>query len=167
MCPVCCKSQPTREHVADHFMEELMDVVRGFETHLTCQKCEDYTTETERTLAVHLALVHSGISPYLENSRLLSSKRRAAGVIDRQEASNITHNNRPIPQQPPVIINSHIGDRERIKCDFCDVLFTRKDSKKKHIKRFHSMYFLRASRLYLRCFICNLLLFICLTFCKF
>ena len=78
MCPVCCKSQPTREHVADHFMEELLDVVRGFETHLTCQKCEDYTTETERTLAVHLALVHSGISPYLENSRLLSSKRRAA-----------------------------------------------------------------------------------------
>ena len=138
MCPVCCKSQPTREHVADHFMEELLDVVRGFETHLTCQKCEDYTTETERTLAVHLALVHSGISPYLENSRLLSSKRRAAGVIDRQEASNITHNNRPIPQQPPVIINSQIGDRERIKCDFCDVLFTRKDSKKKHIKRFHS-----------------------------
>ena len=138
MCPVCCKSQPTREHVADHFMEELLDVVRGFENQLTCQKCEDYTTETERTLAVHLALVHSGISPYLENSRLLSSKRRAAGVIDRQEASNITHNNRPIPQQQPVIINSQIGDRERIKCDFCDVLFTRKDSKKKHIKRFHS-----------------------------
>ena len=138
MCPVCCKSQPTREHVATHFMQELLQVVRGFETPLTCEKCEEYTTETDKTLAIHLALIHSGIAPYLEDAKLLSSKRRAAGVIDRQEASNISHASRVIPQQQqPILINSQTGERERIKCDFCDVLFTRKDSKKKHIKRFH------------------------------
>ena len=142
MCPVCCTSQPTREHVANHFMKELLDVVKEFEPSLTCERCEDYTTETERTLAVHVALVHSGVSPYLDNAKLLSSKRRAAGVIDRQEASNISHTARqPIPpqqQQQPIFINNITGERERIKCDYCDVLFTRKDSKKKHIKRFHS-----------------------------
>ena len=138
MCPVCCTGQPTREHVATHFMEELLEVVRGFETPLTCNQCEDYTTETERTLAVHLALIHSGVSPYLENSKLLSSKRRAAGVIDRQEASSLANTSRPTLPQQPVIINNQTGERERIKCDYCDVLFTRKDSKKKHIKRFHS-----------------------------
>merc|ERR1719412_1759779 len=47
MCPVCCKGQPTREHVASHFMQELFEVVREMETPLTCEKCEDYTTETE------------------------------------------------------------------------------------------------------------------------
>jgi uncharacterized C2H2 Zn-finger protein len=124
-------------------MHELLEVVREMETPLTCEKCEDYTTETERTLAVHLALSHSGISPYLEDAKLLSSKRRAAGVIDRQEAANTIHTSRPIPQQqqqqpPQIFINSQTGERERIKCDYCDVLFTRKDSKKKHIKRFHS-----------------------------
>ena len=138
MCPVCCSSKPTREHVATHFMEELLEVVRGFETPLTCNQCEDYTTETERTLAIHIALIHSGISPYLENAKLLSSKRRAAGVIDRQEATNVANTSRPSIPQQPILINNPIGERERIKCDYCDVLFTRKDSKKKHIKRFHS-----------------------------
>ena len=136
MCPVCCRSQPTREHVATHFMQELLEVVREFETPLTCEGCEDYTTETEKTLALHLALSHSGTSPYLQDKQLLSRKRRAAGVIDRQEAANITHTSRPVPQ--PILQVHQAGDRERIKCDYCDVLFTRKDSKKKHIKRFHS-----------------------------
>ena len=138
MCPVCCSSQPTREHVASHFMEELLEVIRGFEEPLTCNQCEDYTTETERTLAIHFALIHSGISPFLENAKLLSCKRRAAGVIDRQEASNLANTTRPSIPQQPIILSNQIGEREKIKCDFCDVLFTRKDSKKKHIKRFHS-----------------------------
>ena len=38
MCPVCCKGQPTREHVASHFMQELFEVVREMETPLTCEK---------------------------------------------------------------------------------------------------------------------------------
>ena len=140
MCPVCCQNQPTREHVASHFLQELIEFVRDFDPPLTCEKCEDYTTETERTLAIHLALSHNGITPYLEDAKLLSSKRRAAGVIDRQEAATLGHSNHRPPPPQIQVVNNHLsmGERERIKCDFCDVLFTRKDSKKKHIKRFHS-----------------------------
>ena len=47
---------------------------------LTCTKCEDYSTETERTLALHVALVHDAIQPYLEDSGLLAAKRQRQGL---------------------------------------------------------------------------------------
>ena len=43
---------------------------------MTCTKCEDYCTETEKTLALHVALVHDAIQPYLDDLTLVQAKSR-------------------------------------------------------------------------------------------
>ena len=69
-CRVCDAREPTREHVARHFLPELLEVVDCFPNPLACTQC-DYQAETSVTVALHIALVHSQIDEYLEDKGLV------------------------------------------------------------------------------------------------
>ena len=114
-CPVCEKSQPTREHVALHFLDELLEVVSQFPTPLTCTRCEDYATETEKTLALHVALVHEQIQPYLDDFDLVQAK--AAKFVVK----------------PPVFSSQLLNQVFSGKsCPVCDQLFTSHSPENSH-----------------------------------
>lgn len=80
VCPVCGMAKPSREHVARHYMKELKAVIRRFPEPLTCPECGDYTAETETTLALHHALLHSG----LESLHASSTIKTSGSMKDRK-----------------------------------------------------------------------------------
>jgi len=131
VCPICEKSQPTREHVALHFLDELLEVVSQFPTPLTCTKCEDYATESDKTLALHVALVHDQIQSYLEDAELVRVKRAAFGQPPPQSnkqpalaaASSLPLQVQPMPARsnfPSQTMNQVFNGKG---CPVCDQLF--------------------------------------------
>ena len=57
-CPVCSKKEPTKEHVARHFLNELLEIVGAFEDPLACNKCDYQSEKNSISVALHLALNH-------------------------------------------------------------------------------------------------------------
>ena len=74
LCPVCDNKDPTREHVARHFGDELMDVVLSFPDQTQCSECS-YVNEKGKNVAIHIALVHNLLDQCLANEELVSEKR--------------------------------------------------------------------------------------------
>ena len=58
ICPVCSKKEPTKEHVARHFLKELLEIVQAFEDPLACNKCDYQSEKNPISVALHLALNH-------------------------------------------------------------------------------------------------------------
>ena len=57
-CVVCGMSFPQREHVARHFLKELLEIVQAFEDPLACNKCDYQSEKNPISVALHLALNH-------------------------------------------------------------------------------------------------------------
>ena len=74
LCPVCDNKDPTREHVARHFGDELMDVVMSFPDQTQCSECS-YVNEKGKNVAIHIALVHNLLDQCLANEELVAEKR--------------------------------------------------------------------------------------------
>ena len=75
-CPVCHKKGPTREHVAKHFLDKIMkDVVDGFADPLSCSQCDYQSEKTSETVALHIALNHDAIKPYVNDKIVVEMKR--------------------------------------------------------------------------------------------
>lgn len=74
LCPVCDNKIPTREHVARHFGDELMDVVLSFPDQTQCSECS-YRNEKGKNVAIHIALVHNLLDQCLANEELVAEKR--------------------------------------------------------------------------------------------
>ena len=60
ICPICDTKDPTREHCARHFGDELNELVSDLITDqsLTCPECA-YVGEKPKNLGLHIALVHT------------------------------------------------------------------------------------------------------------
>ena len=73
---------------------------------LTCTKCEDYCTETEKTLALHVALVHDAIQPYLDDPTLVKAKRQSSTPQQNQlPPLKISHAR---PSAAPTLFSSEV-----------------------------------------------------------
>ena len=116
-CPICDKIQPTREHVAKHFMEELKEVVeKNNDDPLTCSQCDYQSEKTSETVALHFALNHDAIKPYIMDQNLIELKRSALLA----KTKNITTNDKKI--------NTNNMDETCTICGF-------KDPTREHIAR--------------------------------
>ncbi len=73
-CPVCDFKDPPREHVARHFMAELLAHVETLPDSLQCAECS-YKGDRPQNLAKHIALVHSMLDVLLNEADLVASKR--------------------------------------------------------------------------------------------
>ena len=73
-CPICDTKDPTREHCARHFSDELNDIVLGFQDPTQCSQCS-YKNEKPKNIAIHIALVHSILDHFLSDQELVQSKR--------------------------------------------------------------------------------------------
>ena len=56
-CPVCSVREPTREHVARHFSDELLLHVQTLPDQNQCAQCP-YRGDKPKTLGIHISLVH-------------------------------------------------------------------------------------------------------------
>ena len=76
---------------------------------LSCTKCEDYCTETEKTLALHVALVHDAIQPYLDDPTLVQAKRGQSSTTPQQNQQlpplKISHAR---PSAAPTLFSSEV-----------------------------------------------------------
>ena len=76
-CPICDKLQPNSEHVAKHFSLELKDLVESFEDPLTCSHCGYQSEKNSQLIALHIAISHDAIKPYISDKNVIISKRSA------------------------------------------------------------------------------------------
>jgi len=74
-CPVCDLADPTREHIARHFSDELLDIVSEFPNQMQCTECV-YTSDKPKNVAIHIALVHNILDQMLTNEELVQAKRQ-------------------------------------------------------------------------------------------
>ncbi len=74
VCPICGLKDPTREHVARHFMSELIEFLAGLDDQLQCPEC-NYRGEKAQNVARHLALVHSKLDGMLSDAALVRKRR--------------------------------------------------------------------------------------------
>ena len=102
-CPVCETNDPTREHVARHLSDELLEIVYGFDDQAQCPECA-YNNARPKNLAIHIALVHNMLDHFLGNTELMEMKRSQ-------------HLNKPQKIQ--------IGQ----SCPVCDLQFTKGQSR--------------------------------------
>ena len=70
-CPICDMSNPPRDHVARHFIEELIEYCdRAMPGSLSCNEC-DYRGPQKENLAKHVALFHCKVrtSNFFNNTK--------------------------------------------------------------------------------------------------
>jgi len=66
--------EPSREHVARHFSDELMAIVNEYPDPASCMECE-YKADKPKTLSIHVALVHARLDMFLQDEELVAGKR--------------------------------------------------------------------------------------------
>ena len=74
ICPICDIKEPSREHVARHFADELLAIVMQYPDPAACVECE-YKADKPKTLSIHVALVHARLDMLLMDSDLVVAKR--------------------------------------------------------------------------------------------
>ena len=75
-CPICNLSpDPSREHIARHFLPELMEVVECFPDPMTCPQCEFTSKKSSANVGLHIAIAHSQLEKYLKDKKLVASKK--------------------------------------------------------------------------------------------
>ena len=68
--------------MAKHFMEELKEVVeKNNDDPLTCSQCDYQSEKTSETVALHFALNHDAIKPYIMDQNLIQLKRSAWQIV--------------------------------------------------------------------------------------
>ena len=98
-------------------MEELKEVVeKNNDDPLTCSQCDYQSEKTSETVALHFALNHDAIKPYIMDQNLIQLKRSALLA----KTKNITTNDKKI--------NTNNMDKTCIICGF-------KDPTREHIAR--------------------------------
>ena len=72
-CVVCQAKQPSREHVANHFINELIEELEDL---ARCDKC-DFSAAEAKNLVLHDVMEHEGtkLDRILQDASLVSSKR--------------------------------------------------------------------------------------------
>ena len=79
-CPICDKLQPNSEHVAKHFIQELVEVVENYDDPLTCSHCGYESENNLQLVALHIALSHDAIKPYIGDKNVINIKRSAWAI---------------------------------------------------------------------------------------
>ncbi len=77
LCPICDAEFPkghNRDHLCQHFMEDLRDYVLGFTDASQCNECP-FSSEKLDNLVKHVALGHSKLDEFLSNEQLVADKR--------------------------------------------------------------------------------------------
>ena len=95
-CPICDITNCTREHVARHFGDELIDIVMGFANPNQCSQCS-YSNEKQKNVGIHIALVHKILDHFLKDEELVARKRNS--YHDRTKKVNLG-SNCPVCAQP-------------------------------------------------------------------
>ena len=67
--------------MAKHFIEELKEVVEKNDDPLTCSQCDYQSEKTSETVALHIALNHDGIKPYISDDNFIQLKRSAWQIV--------------------------------------------------------------------------------------
>jgi len=77
-CPICGlkMTKSNREHVAQHFIEELRDMVANFDDPNSCPHCPFQTDNRADNMAKHLALGHCKLDELLMDEELVEMKQR-------------------------------------------------------------------------------------------
>ncbi len=103
LCPICGARDPTREHVARHYGDELNELVSKRKDQFSCSDCP-FKGEKPKNLGLHIALVHGQLDVFLKNKALLKQKKE-------------------LYQSQPKKLN--IGPR----CPICDLGFTKSQNR--------------------------------------
>lgn len=64
-----------REHIARHFIKELMEVVSEFPDPTACPEC-NYRGEKPQKVARHIALVHNRLDELLADKQLVEARKK-------------------------------------------------------------------------------------------
>jgi len=76
-CPICGQTGRDRDHVARHFLNELLDVVAELPVRSQCNMCE-YHNSNKEYMAKHIALFHCKLDELMQNEELVNSKKAKA-----------------------------------------------------------------------------------------
>ena len=82
-CPICCVPTKERDHIARHFMPELMEMVFELPIQNKCNQC-DYSNSNNEYMAKHLALGHCKLEDLMQNEDLVEEKRRKASKVSEK-----------------------------------------------------------------------------------
>ena len=82
-CPICCVPTKERDHIARHFMPELMEMVFELPIQNKCNQC-DYSNSNNEYMAKHLALGHCKLEDLMQNEDLVEEKRRKASKVSKK-----------------------------------------------------------------------------------
>ena len=72
-CSICGTNNPTREHVARHFNQELNEMIAELPNQTVCPECDP--PQEHKNLGIHIALVHGRLDILLQNQDLVLAKR--------------------------------------------------------------------------------------------
>ncbi len=73
-CPICGQQGRDRDHVARHFMNELMEVVNALPKRSKCDRC-DYSNSRTDYMAKHIALFHCKLDELMMDEELVQAKK--------------------------------------------------------------------------------------------
>lgn len=73
-CPICGQTGRDRDHVARHFMNELMEVVHALPKKSKCNLC-DYSNSRADYMAKHIALFHCKLDEFMLDKELVAQKK--------------------------------------------------------------------------------------------
>jgi len=139
-CPVCSKPEPTKEHVARHFLEELKVAVEAFDDPLSCNKCDYQSEKTSETVALHIALNHDSLKSVLPSANRQSSNRKAhignlCPICDFVEPTR-EHVSRHFMNE----LLDHVATlQDHLRCSDCTYQGEKPQNLAKHIALVHNM----------------------------
>ena len=76
ICPICNAGKVSKKHVTFHFMKEFLEITTSFPNASFCPICE-FAGNTPEAMALHIAVDHSKLEEILNDTELVSQKRRS------------------------------------------------------------------------------------------
>ena len=83
-CPICGVPTKERDHIARHFMSELMELVNELPKKSKCNQC-DYSNSRNDYMAKHLGLYHCKLDELMQNTELVNEKKNKAKTSAKGE----------------------------------------------------------------------------------
>ncbi|TRY75091.1 hypothetical protein TCAL_00608 [Tigriopus californicus] len=133
-CPVCDLDFASRGHIAGHFIGEITEVINSFPDPMSCPKCQFTSLDgTIRSVAIHIAVVHSQLDKYLGDKGLIARKRSELKSSSTSKKTD-THKPSPVVSAPK---NAAANAKPEVytSCPICnkDLIPTRPELRRSHV----------------------------------
>ena len=82
-CPICGQKGRDRDHIARHFINELMEIVQMLPKKSKCNMC-DYRNSRNDYMAKHIGLYHCKLDEFMQNTELVEQKKALAAKVPKK-----------------------------------------------------------------------------------